>query len=165
MNRVPDYPGDIRDLSSLLLGKRLGAGIARTVYECKLDPNLVIKVEERDDSGMFQNVAEWNIWNAADVDPDMKKWLAPCVRISDCGIYLIQKKVQQPVPLERMPKRVPVWMSDMKTKNFGLFEDRVVACDYGTLIGMFPQNLSKRTKKADWWGETEGWISTSKIGS
>lgn len=132
------------DLLGLILGKRLGGGCAREVFECKLDKSLVIKVEV--EAGSFQNIKEWDFWEHNQWDKDVKKWLAPCVAISDCGSVLLQKKVIKARDKE-FPKKLPTFLSDIKKDNFGLLKGKFVCCDYG-FINSKP---SKVMRKAEPW--------------
>ncbi len=95
------------ELEFLLIGKKIGEGLSRAVYEFN-DPNCwgrhidtgapmiasrsskyVIKVEKP--GGMFQNVQEWTVWHWVNGTP-LAKWFAPCISISPCGLYLVQER-------------------------------------------------------------------------
>jgi len=116
------------DLYGLMVGEFLGQGIGREVYANLLDPSTVIKFETGARS--FQNVLEWETWGILQETADMACWLAPCVHISECGIVLIQKRCTPLRPGEG-PKKVPAWITDIKSNNWGLYEGRPVAVDYG----------------------------------
>lgn len=124
-----------KELKSLFLGKKIGEGMSRKVYQYT-DPltgsfdRAVVKYEGRFVDGHFQNVAEWEIWTWVRGTP-MQKWFAPCYAISPCGLYLVQARVD-PLRSKEWPKRLPSFLTDLKPENFGMFEGRVVACDYGT---------------------------------
>lgn len=115
------------ELFHFMAGDRIGQGIAREVYVFKPDPTLVIKFElGRLD---FQNVTEWHVWEAAQDHGEAAEWLAPCIDISDSGKILLQKRV---TPwLGAPPRRHPKWMDDMHLDNWGTYEGRPVAMDYG----------------------------------
>lgn len=134
------------ELEFLMLGTKLGEGVSRTVYVLK-DPyqwgrdrvhesplNLevrspyVVKVERA--TGRFQNVQEWSVWEWARGVPSLKKWLAPCISISPCGLYLIQQRVE-PIRTKELPKRLPKFLIDTHRDNLGILNGRVVCCDYG----------------------------------
>ena len=136
------------DFISLFLGKRIGFGSARSVYEHRFDKTLVIKVETACKS--FQNVEEWEVWEIAQNDKKLKNWFAPCVAISDCGAILLQKKT---VPAYRKdyPKEIPKCFGDLKYDNFGMLDGRFVCNDYGTFI--ISNGIRQGFKKAIWWGE------------
>lgn len=141
------------DLMELVLGKELGVGYTRRVYVNKLNPFQVIKYED-DPTKLGQNTMEYQIWNRAQNEPNVKKWLAPCFHISPGGKYLVQARVK-PVRMQDMPRKVPAWMGDLKISNFGRYKGRIVCCDYGILIGMLLAQATTRMKVADWWHADE----------
>lgn len=132
-----------REAFRLLAGRELGRGIHRTVYACRIDPTLVVKVEEA--VGSFANVQERGNWEYFKDAPEAR-WLAPVIDISPCGGMLLQRKVE-PVRSEEMPDKVPAFLTDLKLSNFGRLDGRIVACDYSSII----VSASRRLKKADWW--------------
>lgn len=142
MNLADLAHGSLLDLARVICGNELGSGIARTAFVCRIDPTKVVKIENA--AGSFQNVKEWEIWQALRWS-DQKKWLAPCVEISPCGMVLIQARTETP-PRSRMPKRVPRWMTDFKRENWGLYQGRVVCHDYGVNVGEF----TARMRTPDW---------------
>jgi hypothetical protein len=141
-----------RELIGLMLGQELGAGISRTVYECSLDPKFVVKVEPG--GGQFQNVAEWEIWNALS-GTEAAKWLAPCRTISSCGSVLIQARTQ-PLRRHELPKHMPLWLTDFKQQNYGRLNGRLVCHDYAASARIMINNAAwKRTQRAEWWSVDE----------
>lgn len=135
-----------RDFFRMFCGNKLGSGSARQVYECEYNPEYVVKIEDAAHS--FQNVLEWNIWNDAQhMHPDIQKWLAPCVRISPCGIILIQKRTK---PAKKYPEKLPSWLTDTKRQNYGMIGNRFVCHDYGVNL-MCNNGLTKRLRKVEWW--------------
>ncbi|WP_414461814.1 hypothetical protein [Hyphomicrobium sp. DY-1] len=152
------------EMEFLLFGKRLGAGLSRTVYELNdpscwgrhkdtgapmIDPlssKRVIKVEKP--GGMFQNVQEWTVWEWARGTP-MAKWFAPCISISPCGLYLIQDKVE-PLRRKDWPKKLPAFLQDVEPENFGLLNGKVVACDYGCGVAAI-RSANKRMMNVKPW--------------
>ncbi len=133
------------DVFMMLCGERIGEGAARVVYECAYDPMMVVKIEAK--SGSFQNVLEWNMWLDAESIPHAAQWLAPCVKISPCGIVLIQKKT---TPAKKYPEQIPEWLTDTKRTNYGMIGKMFVCHDYGVNL-MLRSGLSKRTRKVEWW--------------
>lgn len=133
-----------RDFLSVFTGRPLGTGVARTVYECPLRPDLVVKVETEGQS--FQNVREWETWQDWEHCKDVNRWLAPCVAISPCGTVLVQMRTT-PIPPGRFPDKMPSFLTDMKRDNYGLLKGRVVCHDYGLTV----PNLETRLRKARWW--------------
>jgi hypothetical protein len=131
----------LEDFLNLFAGALLGEGCSRKVFAHQRDPSLVIKVEE---GSTNHNVGEWDAWCAwGSEKPGL--WLAPCVALSPRGRVLLQRRVK-PVTVEELPEMVPQFLTDLKASNFGLYEGRVVCCDYGTLVTQLPQRL----KKAHW---------------
>jgi hypothetical protein len=119
------------DFIRLFLGKYIGSGQNRDVYEVSGDSSRVVKVELSPGNigSDFQNVCEWATWQEVRGSP-WEKWFAPCWKISDCGIALIQARTT-PLPPERYPKVLPDFLCDLKPVNFGLYKGRVVVHDYG----------------------------------
>lgn len=144
---IHELPVSARDLAALFLGKKLGSGMSRDVYEFTFNRDYVVKVENS--SGSFQNIIEWEIWNNVQYMPSVSKWFAPCVNISPCGVFLIQRKVIQQDP-KKYPKKVPYFFKDTKYENFGTVDGKLVCCDYGTFLREDHFN-TKRMKNADWW--------------
>lgn len=136
-----------RDIVDLFLGRKIGSGCARDVYECAFDSRSVIKVESKYAS--FQNVSEWKIWEALR-DTPQARWLAPCIAISATGSVLLMRKTE-PLQEKQLPKKMPAWLTDFHMANYGMLDGRVVCHDYGVadsvVIGM---GASKRMKKPDW---------------
>lgn len=127
----------------LLCGRKIGSGVYRTVYECSIDPTLVVKVEDRQ-AGSFANVAEYEFWNRNEGGP-AGVWLAPCVDLSPNGVILLQKRVE-PLRKADLPKKIPTFLTDTHIGNFGMFEGRIVCCDYARVA--FDPDM--RLKKAYW---------------
>lgn len=123
------FPGHFpREFFDLIVGQRLGGGIARNVYVNRLDETTVIKFESANQS--FQNANEWQLWEAHQYHKPVSKWLAPCLHISACGSILIQKRTE-PIPKKLLPALVPSWASDLKQENWSLLDGKPVMHDYG----------------------------------
>ena len=118
-----------RDFFNVMAGKWLGGGIGRGVYVLGTDPSLVVKIETANHS--FQNVSEWGVWEELEAtDNKVLKWFAPCHYISPCGMILIQARTR-PLDKSRFPDKMPSFFTDLKYQNFGMFDGRVGAHDYG----------------------------------
>lgn len=128
---------------NLLCGAQLGQGIARQVFTCAYDETLVVKVER--DPHRFQNVREYSFWQECQFYRKVADWLAPCVWISPRGAVMLQRRVE-PVPKAQLPPQLPAWMRDIKPEHFGLFEGRLVCCDYALTNSTLPTKL----KAAGW---------------
>lgn len=120
----------INDTMRLIVGERIGIGQSREVNVYLPDTSLVIKMEH--EVYKYDNVQEWEMWRASE-GQTIRKWLAPCITISERGCALIQKRTH-PVPEWRLPKKVPRLLTDTKKENWGLIErggkSYVVCHDY-----------------------------------
>lgn len=143
-----DFSGVARqDFWSVMAGRELGKGVARRVFEFKPDPTLVIKIE--DGARSFQNVAEWQVWEAVQFTR-WARWFAPCYDIGSSGSVLMMKRTE-PIPKGRLPKQLPDFLTDIKPENFGLLDGRLVCHDYGLAPAvMLGRALSDRMRKAHW---------------
>lgn len=138
---------EYEDLGSLVLGKTLGVGIHRKVGVFKPDESLVIKCA-MDCPNI--NILEDEIWLMVK-DTDIAKWFAPCVSISQCGMFLLQKRAEQR-PRSEYPKQVPSFFGDLKYSNFGWIDGKFVCVDYaGYISTSMVHKWSGRMVKADWW--------------
>ncbi len=110
------------------IGKALiGAGWHRCVFPYKNNPSLVVKIMHRHLSNR-RNRMEWEIWNNA--PENIKKWLAPCVSISDDGMYLVQQRGD---PVGDIPKDRPkeFFLYDMGApENWVEINGKVLLADY-----------------------------------
>lgn len=132
-------PAVHRDLFGLLLGEKLGEGVARRVYVNNLDATRVVKIE--DTARSFQNIAEWELWQTVKEGP-LARWFAPCYHISPCGVVLVQERVAD---VAAFPASIPAFFTDLKAENFGRRGRQFVARDYGSLLGRFV-HLTTRTR-------------------
>jgi len=84
-------------------------------------------------------------------DTNIAKWFAPCVAISDCGMFLLQKRIEK-IPKNQYPKYIPSFFGDLKYGNFGMLNGQFVCCDYaGFILSSMAHKWSGKLKKADWW--------------
>lgn len=135
------------DLESLLYGEKLGVGIHREVGVYKPDPTLVIKIAY--DCPNI-NILEDEIWMMVK-DTNIAKWFAPVVAISQCGIFMLQKRVEMR-PESEYPKFIPSFFGDLKYKNFGFVKGQLVCCDYaGFIASSMVHKWNGRMVKARWW--------------
>ncbi len=121
---------------SMFVGKKIGSGASRRVYELKNEPNSVLKVEYTGKS--FHNQTEWLIWQEIK-DWPIADWFAKCIDIDGYGNTLIQVRTK-PFECEKdflaavartRGGVIPKVFADIHYGNFGLV-DGVVAChDYG----------------------------------
>ena len=129
---------------AILLGEKIGSGCFRDVYECKLNDKYVVKVMRDDAIDTFANVIEWKIWEEIQDYKTMSKWFAPCEFITDDGKVLIQHKVRIR-DIEKYPKKVPTFFTDIKQDNFGFIGKQLVCFDYNTTI--LTKNWNAKTLK------------------
>ncbi len=129
-----------KDFWKLIAGAMLGSGVYRRTFECSLDPTLVIKVEQNE--GCFANVREWQHWQDWQHCLSVADWLAPCVNISPNGKFLLQRKTT-PLKMDKLPAKLPAFLTDRKTANYGYLGKRLVCHDYAGLIVTVKENLTK----------------------
>lgn len=134
------------DTFNLLCGRKLNAGIHRTVYECRLRADLVVKVETDEDLRSFANVRESLFWGDHEDHSAVARWLAPCEYLSPDGRVLLQRRCE-PLRADDLPDRLPSFLTDIKAENFGWLDGRVVCVDYATTL----TTVSTRLVKADWY--------------
>jgi hypothetical protein len=134
------------DLFNLFCGNLLGQGIHRSVFECKLRDDLVVKVEKQDPLRNFSNIFEMQLWDDNQYCKEIAKWLAPCEFLSPDGRVLLQKKCS-PVPYDyKLPLNMPTFLTDLKRENFGILNGNLVCVDYAIYLA----DLNHKPKKADW---------------
>lgn len=142
-NKVKELAHLIRTLNSCkttkevrkqICGKLLGRGCYRNVYECKLAPEFVVKIERNMVQGMFCNVTEYRNWQNLRYWNYLAPWLAECITISEFGNVLIQRRVNWSGRKRKdYPKQIPFPFTDTKISNFGWIGDKFVCCDYAYL--------------------------------
>ncbi len=133
------------DLYNMFCGDLIGEGVHRMVFDCKVRPDLVVKVE-RSDFRYFANVFEMQFWSEYSGDESIGKWLAPCEFLSPDGRILLQKRCD-PLPLNfEFPEMMPSFLCDFKRGNYGLLDGNLVCVDYA----MYCVKPSKRLKRVNW---------------
>lgn len=137
-----------KDLFMLIMGQHLGSGAARTVVRNDLNSHQVLKFET--EGTFFQNVMEWKVWQSVQ-GTKWEPWFAPCVAISPNGIVLVQQYAR-PARREELPEKVPSFFTDMKVSNWGIYEGRPVAVDYGVNL-LIDRGLTNAMKAAEWYDE------------
>ena len=133
------------DAFNLLCGEKLGEGIHRTVYECRVRPDLVVKVES-DEHRYFANVFEDKFWADHQFYEPVAKWLAPCEYLSSDARILLQRRCRPLHDSDVLPDKIPAFLTDVKRSNFGWLDGRLVCMDYAMMI----PNPSKRLKRVIW---------------
>lgn len=140
-----------RDFFNLYVGKFIGGGQYRRVYENDVNKTTIIKFEVGESS--FENCIEWEVWKSIKDYPSIARWFAPCLHISPCGTVLVQARCSI-APDSKYPKKVPMCFSDFKRENWGLYKSRMVCFDYGAhstiILTEGIANCSK-LKRVKWW--------------
>lgn len=121
-------------------------GASRIVYENLKDPTTVIKVH-RYRRLPIDNITEWDVWWHIK-ETKMAKWLAPVVDIDNTGMILTQKKTS-PLDHKNYPTQLPIWLTDRKYANFGIYEGHFVVHDYGLNL-LYTYGISGKMTKAVW---------------
>jgi hypothetical protein len=136
------------DFWKIMAGDRLGYGMSRSVYDCRLDPTLVMKIEVTE--GKFQNIVEFELWSRYMHYEKVAKWLAPVDSMSSNGTVMLMKKTM-PLTVDQFPDEIPAFFGDIKLENFGMLDGRVVCHDYGTGFHENPRSGNRKVKKGvDW---------------
>lgn len=136
-----------QDAFNLLCGRKLGEGVHRQVFECRIRPDLVVKVEIEQHWRNFMNVFESLFWDDFGTVKGVGEWLAPVEYTSPDGRILLQRRAE---PLTgKLPEMMPAFLADTKRENFGMIDGRVVCVDYA----LHHVNASGRMVKAKWVNE------------
>lgn len=135
------------DAFNLLCGHRIAQGMTRTVYDCNLNEDWVVKVEAGDVRSHFQNIKEWEVWSHV-AGTIFEQCFAPVRFMSPDGRLLVMDKTIVPGRSE-LPTHVPAFFTDLKSTNFGMLKGRFVCHDYGTHL-LMERGMTKALKKADW---------------
>lgn len=130
-----------KDAFNLLCGDKIGDGSFRTVYECRIRPDLVVKVENISSWRDPHNMLEAQFHSDFKDHKVIGKWLAPIHFVSpDTRIILMERAM--PIFDSELPKKVPACFHDVKPANFGrLSNGRIVCFDYALTRGSAPANL------------------------
>jgi hypothetical protein len=134
------------DAFNLLCHNKLGSGIHRDVFECRIDHKLVVKVETALPWRYFANVLEMKFWNDNQHCTAIAKWLAPCEYLSPDGLILLQRRCEPLRNSDELPAKLPSFLTDVKKDNYGLLDGRLVCFDYALHI----PSPSTRPRKAVW---------------
>lgn len=136
------------DMFNLICGDKIGSGAYRDVFECRLRPDVVIKVEQSRTWREFSNVDEYNLWLNYAYCKQVARWLAPCEYISPDGRVLIQKRTKPLTSWDEIPDKLPAFLTDLKPANFGKLDNKIVCHDYAMTIA----NPSVRLRKVRRYG-------------
>lgn len=134
------------DAFNLLCDKKIGEGIHRDVFTCRINDALVVKVETDGPFRYFANVMEMKFWSEHADHTAVAQWLAPCEYMSPDGLVMLQRRVE---PLRRsdvLPEKLPTFLTDIKRENFGWLDGKIVCVDYA----MHLDHPNTRLKKVKW---------------
>jgi len=141
------------DLITTLLGKKIGQGTYRTVYQHNWDKDYVIKIEPNNTEC---NMTEYILWDKIRGLKNelawVKEWFAPVLWMSPNGkILCMQKTYEEPKnkKLER-PKEIPAFFTDVRWVNFGWIGNRFVCHDYGFLYKFIKYEKKMQKLKNIW---------------
>lgn len=134
-----------KEFFEFICGDLLGIGQHRAVFVYTPDPSCVIKFQRQIGP---QNWLEWQLFHDL-FEHANQLLLAPCLRISENGIWLVQRRTQ-PVPKNfQWPKKIPEFITDTKRPNFGIYKKRLVCHDYANNLC---ENYARtvKMKKVEW---------------
>ena len=136
------------DLITMNIGKFLGKGTYRTVYEYNMDSRYVIKIEPDNTSC---NLMEYTLWDEIQGLTGklvwVKDWFAPVHYCSPNGKILIMERTIQNYSRTR-PNVVPNFFTDVKSNNFGWLGKNFVCHDYGFIWRFI--KYEKKFQKIEW---------------
>lgn len=137
------------DLIKMFIGKHIGSGCYRSVFEFNPNPGkYVVKIEHGDTNC---NTNEFLIWEEVSWLTGnlawVKDWFAPIFWMSPNGKILIQERTKRDSNQE-YPTEVPSFLSDIKIDNFGWIGKKLVCHDYGFINNFIQYN--KNFKKVKW---------------
>lgn len=135
-----------KDFFELMVGPEVGRGAYRTVYRHSLNPDYVIKIEDAAHS--FHNIQEWDVWERVKYTKHAK-WFAPCEHISPNGAVLIQKFAKNIEDDSLLPDKIPIFLTDISKRNFGIIDNQIVCRDYGLNL-LMEKGMTSKLKKVNW---------------
>lgn len=134
------------DLVDLVCGAQIGRGEFRTVFEHRINPEYVIKYDNKDNRS---NVFEYAMWQELEFE-SISQWLAPTPWISPDGSWLIQRRTE-PIRRSELPAKVPAIFCDLKLENWGMLDGKPVCHDYGnSMLFVLARSYGSRLKRANW---------------
>jgi hypothetical protein len=140
-----DNSAVFEDAFNMLCGKKLGEGVHREVFECRIRPDLVCKVE-RGDARFFANILEDRFYNLCYFKPAAIKWLAPCEYLSPDGRILLQRRADPIRSTDKLPDKLPTFLDDIKRENFGYIDGNLVCVDYA----FYKEYMDTKLRKVTW---------------
>jgi hypothetical protein len=135
------------EFADMLIGKLLGFGASRYVFQHASHKNRVVKV---DMSSWQANVLEYNVWQHVQYVKTINRWFAQCPQMSRCGRILIMEKVNMTYDVDRLPKMIPQFFTDIKPSNFGFIGKQLVCVDYASNL-LMEKSMKLKMVKAKWY--------------
>lgn len=134
-------------LFNALCGDFLGEGGSRIVYDCRLKPGYVVKIEKGRDT--MHNLREFMLWEAVFHQPEINKWFPRCSEITTGGEVLIQQKVMPITDKNKhlIPDKIPGFLTDMKHSNYGFIGKQFVCMDYAFSADIAMSGISASAPK------------------
>ena len=125
------------------MGKKIGSGATRAVFECKTDNDIVIKISKK---GNDENMLEYKIWKKYE-NSKFANFLCPVIAISKDGKTLIMKRAKKicknHFTEEEEKKYIEEYentkkiiikfcskITDFRISNFCVYQNRVVMIDF-----------------------------------
>lgn len=139
------------DLIKMFIGKHIGSGYYRSVFEFNPSPDkYVVKIEHNDTNCNTNEFLIWEevSWLVGDL-AWVKDWFAPILYMSPNGKILIQERTSMySSGGQEYPNEVPDFFSDVKLDNFGWLNKKFVCHDYGFINRFIKYN--KKFRKIKW---------------
>lgn len=136
------------DFVTCLCGEFIGSGSFRSVFNHNLDDRYVVKIEPLN---TLCNIVEYMIYEEVQgLTGDLewvKDWFCPVVWLSPNGRILVMKKTQQRNNRKK-PEKIPKFLWDVKSNNFGWVGNKYMCHDYGQFYNMI--NYPNKMRKITW---------------
>lgn len=150
INYIIERPFIAADLIRSLCGDIIGVGAYRIVYEyggmtAGAETQYVMKFSPDERA----NQLEFNTWEYVH-GTEMEKWFAPCLWISPCGHFMVQKRVRPVKEGDKLPSMLPAFFSDVKKSNFGWLKGKLVCHDYQFIGKAVKLSFKAKKQKAIW---------------
>ena len=112
-----------------VIGKLIGKGRSRLVYEYLPDPDWVVKINKRNvnyfgEHAVHDANADEYFWYNELKTIELHTWLAECKYVD--GLFLMRRADK----LDPGKYAVPMWFKDNNADNWGLVNNELVAIDY-----------------------------------
>lgn len=113
------------------LGRKLGAGKWRAVYEHPHNRGLIVKRLLYPDRYPNKNALEWAVWQAVK-DTDFSVHFCPCVDLTEDNLLVMVRCAPAQAARKRNLELMGVTLTDsVKKANLGRINGRTVLTDYG----------------------------------